>query len=194
MDIHPDVATGITAVSPPDPLRWFTTLREAYEEASADGVPSADSFSTAFARRAGESGIDPDLVDEFAERLAAAVPDPMETVRGLYELGDHLPAWYDTLIAADEAETGGSDEEWEAFTTWFCYEAEQRGVAEQAGQFVAYVDTQSDKVAVFVEYGVPIARPEQQQAEAVESDPAEAAIVYADVSEGDSGEWVEYLD
>lgn len=57
-------------------------------------------------------------------------------------LTEHAPYW------------NGADASWEAFTTWFQYEAEQRGLAEPARAFLAHAEP--NRRGVFAEYGITV--------------------------------------
>jgi hypothetical protein len=57
-------------------------------------------------------------------------------------LAEHGPYW------------NGEDASWEAFRTWFLYEAEQRNLGEPAQAFLTHAD--SDRRGVFAQYGVTV--------------------------------------
>jgi hypothetical protein len=116
--------------------------------------------------------------------LAAMEPEAEEPV-------EESEADWQAFLAANGPMWNGEESSWTQFSEWFAYQATESGVGQLAAAFLAYVRPLPDKVATFAEYGVVIARPGQ----AVETEPEPVSVsAYPTVKEGDSGEWVEYLD
>ncbi|GLZ41608.1 hypothetical protein [Actinokineospora sp. NBRC 105648] len=205
------LSSAITAVHHDDAAaaeRWFELVRATHDQLAAAGRPEWSEFSTALAENAGSAGVDGQTVEQFVEHMAANDVDPAGTVEQMARLGTDLPAYHAELTAAavepaaadDSAawaaflpEHGprwdGQDASWEQFAAWFRYEADQHGAGTSAAGFIAYAEGQPDKVAVFAQYGVPIAaQPAQDAAAAVD------VSSFPEVRPGDSGEWVDYLD
>lgn len=91
----------------------------------------------------------------------------------------------------------GQPEAWDQFRTWFLYQAGQEGLSAPATSFITYVDSQSDKVAVFGQYGVRL--PTQQSTSTTTTATDESSAMtdtsdYPELTEGATGEWVDYLD
>jgi hypothetical protein len=107
---------------------------------------------------------------------------------------DATPTGYDdTVWNAFLAEHGacwnGEDAAWEAFRTWFLYHAEQQKLGDPASGFITYAENQHDKRAVFAQYGISVP--------GVSAEPPSTAVnlsTYPEVRQGDSGEWVHYLN
>jgi hypothetical protein len=203
-----NVAGAITAVQldSADQLElWFRTIRQTNEQL---GEPTWEQFAETLPVDAESAGIGRDVADGFIEYLNANTSAPMDTVLAMVEYGDSLPELHTQLVAegepADEgydeaawqeflAEYGprwdGDESSWEGFKQWFLYTADQQGLAVPANQFVIYVENQQDKVATFEQYGVRLATAEPAEAEA-----SPDLSTYPEIQEGDSGEWVDYLD
>jgi hypothetical protein len=201
--------------------RWFEVLCQTYDQLTQSDQLDWDHFRPALVDGASSAGVSTQIVEQFVDFVASEDPAPIETIRQMRDQSTDLPALYrqlaseaatgDGTTAGDgAAASGGYDEpawnaflaengarwngeeaSWEQFRTWFLYEADQRGLAEPAGGFIAYVESQSDKAAVFAQYGVQLttatAQADNQQATADVSS-------FPELKHGDSGEWVEYLD
>lgn len=76
---------------------------------------------------------------------------------------EDLDAW-NSYLATNGPRWNGSEEAWSQFREWFLYYAAQAGVGESAAGFIAYIDTQQDKIAVFSQYGVQIPAPAEETA------------------------------
>lgn len=221
MDIDAALAAAISAAPPDDPHGWFAAVRETYDQFSASGEEvSLAGFAHALAARVGEYGFAPETATQFADYLEAYDPAPLNTIARMCALGDALPAAYQQLAqggdvagaTAEPAQDGtdaawnaflaehgprwdGEESSWEAFKQWFLYQADQGGVAIPANSFVIYVENQADKAAVFAQYGVTIASsPAAATTDATEAAPVVDTSAFPPVQEGDSGEWVKYLD
>jgi hypothetical protein len=202
------VTGAITAVHLDDEgaaQRWFALICETYDKTIDAGAAEWPSFTAALLEAASGGGVGADLVEQFVEHLQLTDSTPFETVGRLRELGTDLPAWHRELTAKEPgAESGGYDESawqaflaehgarwdgadstWDQFREWFVYTATEQGLGEPAAAFVAYAESQPDKVAVFAQYGLSIAG-----AEAAATDTS----TYPRLKEGDTGEWVDYLD
>lgn len=143
----------------------------------------------------------PALYRELAADTARGSTDEpaQEPARGGENAADAYDesAW-NAFLSEHGVRWDGTDASWEQFKAWFLYEAEQRAVKAPGTGFITYAEGQSDKVAVFAQYGVTINRPagsEGKQAPAgSEGQQAPDAQSFPEVKPGDSGEWVEYLD
>lgn len=187
--------------------RWFDLVCETYDRLA--GQLEWSGFTEALREGAGAASIAADTVDRFVQYLDANDPAPIDTIGRLREVGQDLPAYYQQLAADTTAETpaegydeaswyaflqengarwDGTDAAWDQFVPWFCYEAEQQGLASPATAFVEYAASQPDKVAVFAQYGIQI-----PAGETAEESPQDVSD-FPDLREGDTGEWVDYLD
>ena len=204
------VEAAISAVHIDDEFaqqRWFEFLRATVEQNQGGDWAR---LSSALTEGAISAGIDNHIVETFVERMNTNDPAPADTINaiGLMSTVD-VQETYRQLTAAptdmpapaDEsawhvflAERGkywdGTDGAWEQFRTWFVYEAEQNAVGTYATAFIEYAESQSDKAAVFRDYGVPIAAAAEQNTTQDKQD----VSTYPEMKDGDSGEWVEYLD
>lgn len=179
---------------------WYGALCATYETSAAKW----DEFAAELRECAGREGFRSEVADGFVDYLGQR-PDPMDTVRKLCENGpDWITAQHLELFAEAETEPVGEDYDekvwfaflaengtawngdeanWTAFTEWFVHEAAQAGLGTPAHEFVTYVMGKPDRIAAFAEFGLTVGAPAEEQAG---SFPA--------LSEGDSGEWVAYLD
>lgn len=80
---------------------------------------------------------------------------------------EDLGAW-NSYLATNGPRWNGSEEAWPQFREWFLYYAVQAGVGESAAGFIAYLDTQQDKIAVFGQYGVQTPAPAEEPAVAAD--------------------------
>lgn len=130
----------------------------------------------------------PAVYHELAANTARAPTDEL-VHDGENPTGEYDESAWNTFLREHGTRWDGTDTSWDQFKTWFLYMAEQHGLTTPAMGFVTYAEGQSDKVAVFAEYGVTINRAagtDGQQVLDLQSFP--------EVKPGDSGEWVEYLD
>lgn len=108
------------------------------------------------------------------------------------------PEKWATFLATNGPTWNGTEAAWEQFKTWFLYQAGEDKVAGLARQFIDYVSAQPDKIAVFEQYGVRIARPAEAQsaqpAQQAEQQAAPDVAQFPDLAVGASGEFVDYLD
>ncbi|MPZ82307.1 MAG: hypothetical protein GEV28_18675 [Actinophytocola sp.] len=207
------VAAAITAVPFADAgtaEQWFTAVCQTRDQCGADA--GWDQFAAELAERAKADGFGDEIVERFTRHLTDLDPDPVATIGRMRDLADQLPAHYQELTAAEDPtaasaeqhddqqwqaflvahgpQWNGSEETWTQFDQWFRYEADQRGLAVPAGRFIDHLAAQPDKVAVFAQYGVTIAGTGPSDEEA----PAPDVSVYPEITAGESGAWVDYLD
>jgi hypothetical protein len=185
-------AVSATPLSAATASGWYYALCAAYDTNSAEW----DGFAGELRQQAASAGFGSEVADEFVEHLGTRSGDPLETVREMYQYGpDQLAALHqqDTDDSYDPeawlrflSEYGaawhGDEASWSAFTEWFHYEAGQVGLGTPAYEFVTYVESQPDKIVAFAQYGIIIGVAE------------EPASSYPELREGDSGDWVDYLD
>jgi hypothetical protein len=205
------VSAAIVAVGlddEPARQRWFELICATFDGLMAAGEPDWGPFAAALADGAMSMGIDVHLVEQFVDDMSRNDPSPIRTVSALRELADQLPGLYRELTAGatgdDDAKAAwpaflsehavywnGDDDTWPRFAAWFCYEAGQRGLGTPAAEFIADAESQPDKAAVFAAHGVPLST-----ATVATGDGQAAADVstFPQLEQGQSGEWVDYLD
>jgi hypothetical protein len=188
---------------------WYGALCATYET----GAEEWEGFAEELRRRASAVSLD---ADDFIGYLNDQPSDPLDTVRKLCENGpDWITAQHTELFAeaeAEEADTGddydekvwfaflaengaawnGDEANWTAFVEWFQYEAGQAGLGTPAHEFVDYVTGKPDRAAAFAEFGITVAA--EQMAEQTAEERSQDTSAFPALSEGDSGEWVAYLD
>lgn len=107
-------------------------------------------------------------------------------------------AWYQ-FLAENGARWNGDESAWQQFKEWFLYQAGAASLTEPATGFISYVESQSDKVAAFAQYGIQITA----TAAAVNAGAGQGASAaaqapdvssYPELNVGDTGDWVHYLD
>jgi hypothetical protein len=64
---------------------------------------------------------------------------------------------WNEFLAENGPRWDGTEQAWGPFKEWFLYTAREQGVTQSAESFIAYVDADQDKAAVFAQYGVTIA-------------------------------------
>lgn len=178
---------------------WYGALCATYET----GAEEWDGFVEELLPHASAAGLD---AEDFVAYLNDQPSDPLDTVRKLCENGpdwitaQHVELFTPAETAGDDydekvwfaflAEKGlawnGDEANWAAFVEWFGYEATQAGLGTPAHEFVEYVTGKPDRIAAFAEFGLTVGAPAEEQTADAGSFPA--------LSEGDSGEWVAYLD
>jgi hypothetical protein len=206
--------------------RWFETMCTTHAKLAEADDPDWEKFTSSLTEKALSAGISADTVEQFVRHMNDTDMAPLETIAKLRDRATELPALYrehaadtddqdgtDNAAGADEAydesawnaflaEHGaywnGDDSAWDQFTTWFHYQAEQNNLAKPARDFIGYVESQTDKVAVFAAYGISIpksgtgAGETAQDGAAAHEEPDLSQ--FPEVKHGDSGEWVDYLD
>jgi hypothetical protein len=152
-----------------------------------------------------------DIAERFVAYLQSNDSSPLETVGKMREYGTELTALHRDLTAEESAavdESGGYDEAswnaflaengvrwngtedaWAQFAEWFAYQADQQGLAAPANAFIAYTESQGDKAGVFAQYGIQVNTTGDNDGAAVAD-----TSNYPALKEGDTGEWVDYLD
>jgi hypothetical protein len=181
--MDPVVSGAITAIgleSPAQRESWFALLRTTY---SAAGELDWAAFTPKLAESAAAGGIPSSAVGIFVEYLNSYASSPIGVIAELDKLGDDLPNLYSQLtapaaggtesgydetawnsfLAANGPRWNGDESAWGQFSEWFRYQAVEQGLGAPADQFLAYVVGQADKVAVFGQYGITIARPAPTQ-------------------------------
>ncbi|MCA1656044.1 MAG: hypothetical protein LC635_06370 [Pseudonocardiaceae bacterium] len=201
------ITGAITAVHLDDESavqRWFEVICATHDEMTEAGETEWDRFAEALAEGADAAGVGRAVAEEFCQHVRRTESDPLDTIRRLREFGTDLPAWYRQLTTPDAAAAGsggyeeagwnaflaangprwnGTDDSWTQFREWFAYEAAQQGFGEPANAFLTYAESEGDKAAVFAQYGIQVSGRN-------EADPG----AYPALKEGDTGEWVDYLD
>jgi hypothetical protein len=160
-----------------DPELLFTVISEVYEEveSSVDGANLA-AFRTRFTERAGQDGFGP-AAEELTRHAEGnggvdvfrAVRDtsPRELLGELSQLDAGDPAGGDADEPYDEdvwraflAEYGeswdGQEENWQSFTDYFLYYAEEREVLGPARSFIELATEAGDRAAFFAGYGIDV--------------------------------------
>jgi hypothetical protein len=193
--------------------RWFELICRTYAGVVEAGHLDWRNFVSALTDGAMPAGVSSALVEQFADQMTANDRAPLETVGHMAELAAELPrhyregamaaqsaaavpaehydesAWHAFLVAHG-ARWDGAENSWHQFRAWFLYEAEQRGLAVPANQFIAYAESQQDKAGVFAEWQIPLAA---AHATADDRPTTVNADAFPETKHGDAGEWVEYL-
>lgn len=173
-----------------EPELLFTVIGEVYGEveSSVDGVNFA-AFSTRFTERAERDGFGPvaQELTRYAEsgggiEVFRAVRDtgPRELLGELSRLDTGDRAGGDADEPYDEdvwrgflAEYGeswdGQEENWQSFTEYFLYYAEERKVLGPARSFIEFATEASDRAAFFAGYGIDVTT---EGGDGAEADPA----------------------
>lgn len=217
---------AITAVHLDDETvqdRWFEAICTTHDELAETEDPDWQKFTSSLTDKAMSAGIPTDTVEQFIQHMNDTDLAPLETIAKLRDRSTELSALYrdhavgtdgqdnaagdgegydesawHSFLAEHGAYWNGDDAAWEQFTTWFHYQAEQNNLATPAREFVAYAESQQDKVAVFATYGITIRKPERAATESTQdnaaAEPNTDPNSFPEVKHGDSGEWVEYLD
>lgn len=193
--------------------RWFALVCKAYEE-SAAAEESWKEFRGRLTGAAAGEGFSAEA-ENFAEYMEAATSAPLDIVATMNDQGaGRLADMYAAKIATDTAAQevvpaedqdgwnaylaangptwDGTEDAWQQFRAWFLYQAAQARVGRSAEAFIGYVEAQRDKIAAFTEYGVTIGA--QPSADSPESAGTADPASFPELSEGDSGQWVDYLD
>lgn len=220
MDEKVTAAVGAVGLADSELQGWFTAICSTYKRAAEEGK-AADwsSLSPVLESDLVSAGMNRDAVAQLIQHLGSD-SSAVDTVRGMADAGpNELVAEYRKLVARgteqsdggayDEAtwqkflaENGklwnGQPEAWDQFRTWFLYQAGQEGLSVPATSFIDYADGQSDKVAAFGQYGVRL--PTQAASTTTtttttdESSTTADTSTYPELTEGATGEWVDYLD
>lgn len=210
MSVDTQVSAALTSVDLSDPIlrrTWFELLCEVHRELSANGEPSWDDLSREIEQRADTNGIPADVPQAFVQYLNDNCSSPESVIAEMVGEGDQLPALYEqaagtpgqageegydqaawgSFLATNGPRWNGDESAWAPFVEWFQYEAEQNGLGQPAKDFLGYAASQPDKQAVFTQYGVTVGG---GTAQAQQTD----VSTYPELTEGASGEWVDYLD
>lgn len=123
-------------------------------------------------------------------QLAAQTSQEDATTQDQHDQYDES-AWQ-AFLAEHGVRWDGAGASWEQFKRWFLYEAERRTLTVPANGFVTYVEGQADKASVFALYGISITTASADPAGEPQANSDVSA--FPEVKEGDSGEWVQYLD
>ncbi len=204
------VTGAITAVQLDDESlaqQWFELICATYDSIVENDDVEWTTFTDMLLDGSGTAGLGRDIAEQFVAYLQANDSSPLETVGKMREYGNDLPALHRDLTAESTAvaESGGydnsswnaflaengprwngTDDAWAQFAEWFAYQADQQGLAEPADAFIAYAESQGDKAGVFAQYGIQVTA-------AGANDGADTSN-YPALNEGDTGEWVDYLD
>lgn len=214
------VSGAITALGlndPADVRQWLEVLHEVGNEQVSESESDWTTFLDALRGRAAASGIPSETVESFAEYVNTCGASLMEVIGELAGLDDEplgvaeqsvapssvpgtdpfdydVSAWT-AFLAENGPRWNGDESAWDMFVAWFSYQANEHGLAVPANQFLGYAQNEHDKVAFFAQYEITIGVPAQD-------DPNEQAAIseeldvssFPDVAEGDSGDWVRYLD
>jgi hypothetical protein len=179
-----------------------SAVSQTYYDAVAAGTEGDwAAFTAGLTERAETAGVSPETVAAFVDELETNNSNPMNAIATMCAVDDRrvdgVPevdahAW-NGFLAECGPRWDGQESSWAQFREWFLYEAAQRGVADPAGEFIRYAESHGDKVAVFAQYGIAVARGGDGAEAPVEAPVAEPAG-FPVVQLGDSGEWVQYLD
>ncbi len=188
-----DVITAVQFADESTRRQWFEVLCRCHEQLTTED--DWHRFVAVLTDEATREGLGSDLVERFAEYMAANDPSPLETVGRIRqysyeqltepaaEEGYDESAWH-AFLAEHGPRWNGEDAVWDEFRAWFAYEAGQCGLGEPGEGFLAYVEGQSDKRAAFARYGITITD---------EAQPVDVGS-HPELAHGDEGEWVDYLD
>jgi hypothetical protein len=199
--------------------RWFALVCRTYEGSVSAGEEGWDGFRERLIGAAAGEGF-PAEAEKLTEYMAATSA-PLSVIASMNEQGEHRlaemylaemavargdegtvleqgqvaddPAAWNAYLAANGPVWDGAEGAWQQFRDWFLYYAAEAGVKQSAQGFVDYVEAQQDKVAAFAQYGI-VAAAQPSADDSAESAGAVDSSSFPELSEGDSGEWVDYLD
>jgi hypothetical protein len=195
--------------------RWFALVCETYEALASEDDQSWDEFCGRLTGAAASEGF-PTEAEKFTEYLASVTSAPLDVVaavsdqgqRGLAEMyreaiaaaqedgagqPEEDPAAWNAYLAANGPAWDGTEGSWQPYRDWFLYYAVEAGVQGAAENFLEYVDGQQDKIATFAQYGITVGT-QSSTDDSAESTETIDSSSFPELSEGDSGEWVDYLD
>lgn len=143
------------------------------------------------------------LAEMYAAEMATVQGDG-ETVRADGQVADDPAAW-NAYLTTNGSFWDGTEAGWQQFRDWFLYYAAEAGVQQSAEIFIDDVEAQPDKIATFLRYGITVTTQPSSADSAEFVDSAETSEVaesaeavnptsFPELSEGDTGEWVDYLN